>query len=191
VSTCARRQKNNELVVYDLATETRGAARHQIFGNPPLERNQMKYTSLLLLGLALLPHAVQANQTSVSVCVEALEQLKTLHLAAPVYKLNEGQERQYLADADRPAEVDRLKTIVTESCSAEPDIRRGEESEAEHLHIARSPGCMGDRDILSTMEKPESRTPEDDIARHRKRVAARCPDVDLSNVWLILGVPVT
>ena len=96
-----------------------------------------------------------------------------------------------MADADRPAEVDRLKTIVAESCSAEPETRRGEGSEAKQLHVARSPGCMGDRDTLSTMEKPESRTPEDDIVRHRKQVAARCPDVDLSNVWLVLGVPVT
>ena len=150
----------------------------------------MKHAALLLLGLAVLPHAVQADQTPVSVCVEALEQLKTLHMAAPVYKLTGGQERQYLADADRPAEVDRLKTIVAESCSAEPEIRRGEESEAEHLHVARSPGCMEDRDRLSTMEKPESRTPEDDISRHRKRVAARCPDVGLSNVWLVHWVPV-
>jgi hypothetical protein len=151
----------------------------------------MKHLALLLLGLALLPHAVRADQTPVSVCVEALEQLKTLHLAAPVYKLTGGQERQYLADADRPAEVDRLKAIVAEACSAEPETRRSEESEAEQLHLARSPRCMGDREILSTMEKPESRTPRDDIARHRKRVAERCPDVDLSNVWLILGVPVT
>jgi hypothetical protein len=67
----------------------------------------MKYTALLLLGLALLPHAVQADQTPVSVCVEALEQLETLQTAAPVYKLTRGQERQYLADADRPAEVAR------------------------------------------------------------------------------------
>jgi len=151
----------------------------------------MNHTALLLLGLALIPPAVQADQTPVSVCVETLEQLKTLHMAAPVYKLTGGQERQYLADADRPAEVGRLKTIVAESCSAEPETRRGEESEAEHLHVARSPGCMGDRDTLSTMEKPESRTPADDVARHRKRVAARCPDVNLSNVWLLLGVPVT
>jgi len=152
---------------------------------------KMKHMILVLLGLALLPYAVQADQKPVSACVEALEQLQTLHMAAPVYKLNEGQARQYLADADRPAEVDRLKTIVTESCSTEPETRRGEESEAEHLYVARSPGCMGDRETLSLMEKPESHTPEDDIARHRKRVAARCPDVNLSNVWLILGVPVT
>ena len=151
----------------------------------------MKHTELLLLGLALLPHAILADQAPVSVCVDALEQLETLQMAAPVYKLTGGQERQYLADADRPAEVARLKTIVAGSCSAEPEIKPREESEAEHLHRARSPGCMEDRDRLSMMEKPESRTPEDDLARLRKRVAARCPDVDLSNVWLRLGVPVT
>jgi hypothetical protein len=102
----------------------------------------MKHTALLLLGLALLPHAVHADQARVSVCVEALEQLQTLQTAAPVYKLTGGQERQYLADADRSAEVDRLKTSVAGSCRAEPEIRRREESEAQDLHraLARVPG---------------------------------------------------
>lgn len=150
----------------------------------------MKHTAFLLLGLALLPHAVQADQTPVSVCVEALEQLATLQTAAPVYKLAGGQERQYLADADRPVEVARLKTSVAGSCSAKPEIRQREESEAEHLHRARSPGCMQDRDRLSMMEKPESRTPEDDLARLRMRVATQCADVDFSNVWLVHWVPV-
>lgn len=150
----------------------------------------MKYTALLLLALASLPPAVQADQPAVFVCVEALEQLETLQTAAPVYKLTRGQERQYLADADRPAEVARLKTIVAGSCSAEPNIRRREESEAEHLHLARSPGCMEDRDRLSIVEKPQSRTPEDDLAKERKRVATQCPDVDLSNVWLVHWIPV-
>ena len=114
----------------------------------------MTHSALLLLGLVLLPYAVQADQAPVSACVEALEQLETLQTAAPVYKLTGAQERQYLADADRPAEVDRLKTIVAGSCSAEPEIRRREESEAEDLHRARSSGCMEDRDRLSIMEKP-------------------------------------
>jgi|SRR5271165_967825 len=150
----------------------------------------MKHTVLLLMGLALLPHTVQADQTPVSVCVEALEQLETVQTFAPVYKLTGGQEPQYLADADRPAEVARLKTIVAGSCSAKPKIRRREESEAEHLHLARSEGCVEDRDRLSIMEKSESRTPEDDLARTRIRVAAQCPDVDLSNVWLVHRIPV-
>jgi hypothetical protein len=149
----------------------------------------MKHTALLLLGFALLSHAVQADQTPVSVCVEALEQLETVQTAAPVYKLTGVHKRQYLADADRPAEVARLKTIVTGSCSAKPKHRLREESEAEQLHLVRSPGCMEDRDRLSMMEKPGARTPADDLARTRKRVAAQCPDVDLSNVWLVQWIP--
>lgn len=33
-------------------------------------------------------------------------------IVSPVYKATDDQERQYLADADRPAEVARLKKIV-------------------------------------------------------------------------------
>lgn len=148
----------------------------------------MKYAAFLLCGLALLPHAVKADQTPVSVCVEALEQLETLQTLAPVYKLT-GQERNYIADADRPAEVARLKAIVVESCSAKPKTRQREESEAKQLHRVRSPGCREDRERLSIMEKKASRTPEDDLARTRKRVEAHCPDLDLSNVWLVQWVP--
>ena|SRR5208283_1811311 len=149
----------------------------------------MKHTELLLLGLALLPHAVLADQAPVSVCVDALEQLETLQTVAPIYKLTGGQKRQYLADADRPAEVARLKAIVAGSCSAKHKHRLREESEAEQLHLVRSPGCMQDRDRLSMMEKKDARTPEDDLARTRKRVLTQCPDANLSDVWLIEWIP--
>ena len=100
----------------------------------------MKRTALLLLlGLALLPHAVLADQVPVPVCVNALEQFEALKTVAPVYKLTGSQERQYLADTDRPAEIARLKTIVAGSCSAKPKHRQREESEAEQLHLVRSP----------------------------------------------------
>lgn len=148
----------------------------------------MKHVAFLLCGLALLPHAVAADQKPVSVCVEALEQLESLQTLAPVYKLT-GQERKYIADADRPAEVARLKAIAAESCSAKPKTRQREESEAKQLHLMRSPGCMEDRERLSIMEKKASRTPEDDLARTRKRVEADCPYLDLSNVWLVQWVP--
>ena len=149
----------------------------------------MKYTAFILLGLALLPHAVQADQAPISMCVEALEQLETLQTVAPVYKLTGGPQRHYIADTDRPAEVARLKTIVADSCSAKPKHRQREESEAEQLHLVRSPGCMQDRDRLSMMERKNARTPEDDLARTRKRVLAQGPDVDLTDVWLIEWIP--
>ena len=150
----------------------------------------MKHTALWsLLGLALLPRVLLADQAPVSVCVDALEQLAALKTVAPVYKLTRSQERQYLADADRPAEIARLKAIVAGSCSAKPEHRRREESEAEQLHHARSPGCMQDRDRLSMMDRKDARTPEDDLARTRKRVVAQCPAVDLSEVWLVEWIP--
>ncbi len=139
-------------------------------------------------GVFSLPHAVAADQRPVSVCVQALEQLETLQTLAPVYKLT-GQERKYIADSGRPAEVARQKAIVAESCSAKSKTRQREESEAKQLHVLRSPGCMEDRERLSIMQKKASRTPEDDLARTRKRVDAHCPDVDLSNVWLVQWVP--
>jgi hypothetical protein len=150
---------------------------------------QMKHTAFLLLGLALPSYVVQADQVPDSVCVDALEQLETLQTVAPVYKLAGGRQRQYIADADRPAEVARLKTIVAGSCSAKPKHRLREESEAEQLHLVRSPGCMQDRDRLSMMEKKDSRTPEDDLARTRRRVLVQCPAVDLTHVWLIEWIP--
>lgn len=147
----------------------------------------MKHMALLLV--ALLPHAVHADQAPDPACVEALEQLETLQTLAPVYKLTGGQERLYLADADRPAELARLETIVTESCSTKPQTRQREKSQAEQLHLVRSPGCVEDRDRLSIMKRKESRTPADDLARTRKRVLTHCPDVDLANVWLVQWVP--
>ena len=150
----------------------------------------MRHTALLLLlGLALLPYTVLADQAPVPVCVNALEQLAALKTVAPVYKLTRNQERQYLADSDRPAEMARLKTIVAGSCSTEPKHRQRAEAEAEQLHLVRSPGCMQDRDRLSMMEGKDARTPEDDLARTRKRVAAQCPDLDLSDVWLVEWIP--
>lgn len=149
----------------------------------------MKHIALSLLGLALLPYAVQADQAPNPVCVNALEQLATLRTAAPVYGLAGTQERNYIADADRPAEAAHLKTIVDTSCSPEPKTRQREDAEAQHLHHLRSPGCIEDRERLSTMEKKSSRTPQDDLLRTRERVHSQCPAVDLSNVWLIQWMP--
>ena len=146
--------------------------------------------SLLLLGLALRPHSVPADPAPVSVCVDALEQLEALKTLAPVYKLMRSQGRRYLADADRPSEIARLKATVAGSCSAGPKHRQREESEAAQLHVARSPACMQDRDRLSMMERKDARTPEDDLERTRQRVVAQCPDVNLSDLWLVEWIPI-
>ncbi len=144
---------------------------------------------LLLLALVLLSHAVLGRQAPASVCVNALEQLEALKTMAPVYKLTMLQKREYLADAERPGEIARLETVVAGSCSANPKHRQREETEAQQLHIVRSPGCMQDRDRLSMMEKKDARTPEDDLARTRAQVSARCPSFDQSELWLLEWIP--
>ena len=78
---------------------------------PPGTGKKIKFTGLLLLGLALLPFAALADQAPVSVCVNALEQVETLQIVAPVYMLTGVQKRRFLADADRMAELARLKAI--------------------------------------------------------------------------------
>ena len=145
----------------------------------------MTRVSLLLLSLAFVTHMAHADQAAASACVEALEQLTTLQTATPVYKRADEGERHYLADADRPAQIARLKGIVAGSCSADETTRRAEESEAERLHAARSPGCLEQREVLAAMEQRGSRTPRSDLAQQRERVAAQCPAVGLSDVWLI------
>jgi len=102
-----------------------------------------------------------------------------------VYKRADDGERHYLADADRPAQIARFKEIVDGSCSADEQTRRAEEAEAESLHMARSPGCLEQREVLAAMEQRGSRTPRSDLAQQRQRVAAQCPTVELSSVWLI------
>ena len=145
----------------------------------------MTRVSLLLLSLAFVPQMGHADQAAASACVEALEQLATLKTATPVYKRVDDGERHYLADADRPAQIARLQGIVDGSCSADEQTRRAEEAEAERLHMARSPGCLEQREVLAAMEQRGSRTPRSDLAQQRQRVAADCPAVGLSNVWLI------
>ena len=159
-----------------------GAPRH-LFRSDGM--HPMTRVSSLLLGLAFLPQLAHADQAAASACVEALEQLATLHTATPVYKLADDGAHHYLADADRPALIARLEGIVDQSCSADAATRRAEDSEAERLHAARSPGCLEQREILARMEQRGSRTPRSDLAQQRERVAAECPTVGLSNVWLI------
>ena len=149
----------------------------------------MKHALWLVLALAMLPHTLRADQPPVSTCVNALEQLETLQTLAPVYKLIAGQRRQYIAATDRPTEVVRLRTIVADSCSTKPKHRQREEAEAEQLHHVRSPACMQERDRLEMMERKGARTPEDDLVRTRDRVHAQCPEVNLTDVWLIEWTP--
>jgi hypothetical protein len=140
---------------------------------------------LATLGVVLFPAFATCDPLTDSWCVDALEQVRALQAGSPVYKLSGGSP-QYLEDADRPAEVARLQKIIHTSCSTDPQERRRQESDAYRLHVARSPECGADLEMLSTMEH-DPRNPREDIERQRKTVAEKCPSsVRLSNRWLVL-----
>ena len=141
--------------------------------------------SLLLAALALFPLAGSAAEPPTLTCVQALEQIATLKTTYPVYKLEGTDERHFIDDADRPAEIARLQRIVTSSCSTDAKARAGEQSAAALLHQALSPVCAVARDTLTAMEQPSAHETADRIATQRQLVTSKCPPVDSSNLWLL------
>jgi hypothetical protein len=139
---------------------------------------------LLLTGLAFLAQAASAAEPTLS-CVDALEQIETLKTWVPVYRQLPGEERHYLPDADRPAELARIQKIAASACSTDPRQKAAQRSQAERLHVARSPECAIERDKLSAMEQPDSLEAKDSVREQRKRVAAQCPAVPMANLWLL------
>lgn len=140
--------------------------------------------SLLLVTLGLFPLAGWAAEPPTP-CVQALEQIETLQTSYPVYKLEGAEQRRFIEDADRPAEIARLQGIVTTSCSADAKARGAEQAAADRLHQALSPLCAVGRDTLAAMENPSAHESADRIATQRRLVTSKCPPVDSSNVWLL------
>lgn len=140
---------------------------------------------LVLTCALLLPASVISEEAATQSCVQALEQVATLHAVASVYRFTGSHQRQYLEDADRPAEIARLQKMIAASCSTDPKLRAEQESEAQRLNVARSPECAIERDRLSAMEKPDSRDAADAIAEKRKLVTRYCPAIELGTGWLV------
>ena len=140
---------------------------------------------------ALVPAPTFSDNAPPLSCPQALEQLTTLNTGVPVYKFTAPDHRHFLDDADRPAEIARLQKAAGASCSAYPKEKAQQEAEAARLHAALSPECATERDTLAAMEKPGSRESPQTIAEKRKLVAANCPALDTTNLWLMQweGVP--
>jgi hypothetical protein len=138
-----------------------------------------------IFGLTATAQLARADESPPSVCVNALEQVAALQQQAPAYKQLDGEERHYLDDADRAAEIARLQATVTASCSAVRKTRAAEEAAAQRLLVARSPLCAIERDKLSAMQSANSREPADSIEAQRKLVTGQCPVVEMRGVWLL------
>jgi hypothetical protein len=117
-------------------------------------------------------------------CVDALYQLQVLAGQWRVYKPGPGDDRAYLHDRDRPAEIERLTRERAENCSDDPAVRDSQRRRADELFQALGPVCREAREKLVNMQRPSARTAPSHIENQQAFIAARCPDVSREGVWL-------
>jgi hypothetical protein len=117
-------------------------------------------------------------------CVDALFQLEVLAGDWKVYKPGSGDDRTYLNDRDRPAEVKRLSAERDANCSKEPGVLASQKRRASDLFQAMSPDCREAREKLQNLQRPTAHSAPSDIEKQRAYIAAHCPDVSRNGVWL-------
>jgi Domain of unknown function (DUF4124) len=117
-------------------------------------------------------------------CVDALFQLEVLAGDWKVYKPGPGNDRTYLNDRDRPAEIERFSRERDANCSDEPDVLASQKRRASELFEALSPGCREAREKLQNLQRPTARSAPSDIEKQKAYIAAHCPDASRDEVWL-------
>jgi hypothetical protein len=118
-------------------------------------------------------------------CVDALFQLQVLAGDWKVYKPGHGNDRTYLHDRDRPAEIERLSAERDANCSDEPGVLAAQQQRAKELFQALSPDCREAREKLQNLLRPTARSAPSDVEKQRAYLAAHCPDVSRDGVWLV------
>jgi hypothetical protein len=119
-----------------------------------------------------------------TICVDALFQLEVLAGDWKVYKPGPGNDRTYLNDRDRPAEIARLSSERDENCSEEPGVLAAQKQRAGELFQALSPDCREAREKLQNLQRPTAHSAPSDIEKQQSYIAAHCPDVSRDGVWL-------
>jgi len=117
-------------------------------------------------------------------CVDALFQLDVLTGDWKVYKPGPGNDRTYLNDRDRPAEIKRLSAERDANCSDETGVLASQKRRASELFQALSPDCREAREKLENLQRPTARSGPSDIEKQRAYIEAHCPDVSRDGVWL-------
>jgi Domain of unknown function (DUF4124) len=117
-------------------------------------------------------------------CVDALFQLEVLAGDWKVYKPGPGNDRAYLHDRDRPAEVARLSNERDANCSDDPGVLASQNRRASGLFEALSPGCREAREKLQNLQRPTAHSAPSDIEKQQAYIATHCPDVSRDGVWL-------
>jgi len=140
-------------------------------------------TVLAVVGLAPA-QAAELDADSDARCVDALYELQVLQGDWKVYKAGPGDERLYLSDRDRPAEIERLARERDDHCSDDPGVLASQERRANELFQAMSPDCREAREKLFNLQRPTARSAPSDIEKQQAWSATHCPGVPRDGVWL-------
>lgn len=120
-------------------------------------------------------------------CLAVRLQLVVLEIDRPVYRETDGRlgvfwasgtrpnyyegERRYLEDDERNELLDEARTIVSRDCT-DPDERTAQAAaEAVWFH---DEDCRAMRAELASLQRPEMRTAESDLARKQREADAFC-----------------
>lgn len=154
-----------------------------------------RHRGLLVSALAILVSSASADASPGEIqeaahaaadlrCVDALFQLQVLQGDWKVYKAGPGDERAYLADRDRPAEIARLTRERDASCSDDPDTLASQQRRASDLFQSMSPDCREARETLQNLQRPTARSAPSDVQRQQAWITAHCPGEQRDGVWL-------
>jgi hypothetical protein len=134
------------------------------------------------------PVALVAEDPSLTAwrCADALAQRKTLDLQMPVYRRRGPGEFEYLADADRPAEKQKLDEAIGTYCSDDPAQAPLVQQRFVELSLGRRPACVELRDELQERVLRGETSTSEGVQRVATRLQQfRCPDsVPVDGVWL-------
>ena len=155
---------------------------------PPTHQPALAVPEVVPATAAESPHREVAGTAGASPgdlrCVDALFQLEVLAGDWKVYKPSPGNDRTYLNDRDRPAEIERLSRERDANCSDEPEVLASQKQRASELFEAQSPGCREAREKLQNLQRPTAHSAPSDIEKQKAYIAAHCPDASREGVWL-------
>lgn len=141
-------------------------------------------------GARTQPQSAQRSQMveaalAVQVCADARVQRMTLDLKMPIYRRGRGIERLYLADADRPAEKQRLDEAIATFCSDDPAALAAQRRRFLELSLGRRPVCVGLRDALVELKTKPTRESAEQVQQLTGRLNTyNCYPVPIEQVWL-------
>ena len=122
-------------------------------------------------------------------CLETRKQLAMLQEQLPVYRDEEGKfrvkwkydayqgERKYLDDATRTSEIARARQEIEAICPRPSDAKDQDLARKQMTkETTWSDHCAVERAHLEAIERPEARTPKQEIAEQRQNVERWCKE---------------